>query len=145
MDRITHGVSSFRMSTEEDDGAKSESDDDTSETAVYKRSRLRTVSPAPARSDVDSDVDELEDDHSTTERMESIPEDEEEDRKPNVVALSPEAEAEQPARPPIPLASKRLAVIQALIARANQLYREQLARKVHQLPALQRIKEEEID
>jgi hypothetical protein len=43
------------------------------------------------------------------------------------------------------LRRKRLFVIQALMARANQLYREHLAAKVKVVPALARVKEEEMD
>ena len=104
LDHITKGVDSFRMSSMDDyeEGPKSESDDDTSQGAAYKRCRLRTLSPALIRSDAESehDLGEAEDEAPTAEN-----------RKDRF------------------LRSRRLAVIQALMARANEIYREHFACK----------------
>lgn len=125
MDRITRDVSTFRMNSVDDyddASAKSDSDDDTSIDAIYKRSRMRTREPSPPATPVMrspspmSDMDEVE------------------DRRPET-GPTPEQ---------IAVYQRRLAVIHALVQRANAVYREQMARKKH-LPALVRVKEEEIE
>lgn len=148
LDRITRGVGTFRMdSYDEEIDAKSESDDDMSPDAVYKRSRQRTRGPTPppvlaASSSagqhlptriVRSPSAMSEDDELASDRDDD---EEEEDVKP--VIREERLTHEQLVH------RKRLAVIHALVARANALYREQMARKRH-YPALIRVKEEEIE
>lgn len=154
LDRITRGVGTFRMDSydeENDDGTKSESDDDMSPDAIYKRSRQRTRGPTPpplssagespqinnyparmvrSPSAMSEEDDELASDH----------EEENEDVKPTIVRPQ---EQEQITHEQLTY-RKRLAVIHALVARANALYREQMARKRH-YPALIRVKEEEFE
>ena len=176
LDRITRGVSSFRMNSmddhpivkeeedihaesstwqqvasplsADDDGHdyKSESDDDMGPDAVYKRSRLRTRSPSP----VASDVDELE---SDTDDYATEPYTPSSGHRPKMQRKS--TSTEKRASPPVLSAAekaqaairhRRFAVIQALVLRANQLYRENLAKKMAKgLPALVRVKEEEME
>lgn len=104
----------------EDCESRSESEDDMSEEAVYKRSRLRTRSPSVVTSPPGSDIGE-QDEEAMTVRATS-----EEDKKQEALRL------------------QRLAVIRVLVSRANELYRAQLARKA-QNPAVTRVKEEIVD
>jgi hypothetical protein len=132
----------------DDDGHdyKSESDDDMGPDAVYKRSRLRTRSPSP----VASDVDELE---SDTDDYATEPYTPSSGHRPKMQRKS--TSTEKRASPPmlsaaekaqVAIRHRRFAVIQALVLRANQLYRENLAKKMAKgLPALVRVKEEEMD
>lgn len=179
MDRITYGVGNFRMSSiddyspdherlrapsaisgdYEDSECKSESDDDTSVDAVYKRSRLRTQSPPSmqhaslAASEADSDDEDGHHGNRTAmryslshliekeERQQQQYEDnddEEDDDSSSVLARNHQYEM---------LRRRRLAVIQALVARANALFRDNLKKsaRVQHLPALVRVKEEEMD
>merc|ERR1712093_820361 len=157
MDRIVNGVGNFRMSSMddhveqdhhrhvsasataseheyEDSGCKSESDDDTSVDAVYKRSRLRTRSPSPM--------------HSTPlVTDESDEEDELASARYSLAALREEESEEDHAAEA--LRRRRLAVIQALVARANELFRDNLQKKLSSArsshPALIRVKEEEME
>lgn len=116
---VTSPMASTSATMSEDDEAGSE--DDISPSAVYKRSRMRTKSPAHFGSGSDS-----EDDADTPVKTEESP-------------------APMPPSPEELIRRRRLFVIQVLMARANQLYRESLASKVKQLPALARVKEEEMD
>lgn len=144
LDRITRGVHTFRMDSydEEDGGTKSESDDDMSPDAVYKRSRQRTRGPTPpafSSGSVSARITRSPSALTEDDELASDLGDGEEDVKPVVSSM----EYATPSREQI-IHKKRLAVIHALVARANALYREQMARKRH-YPALIRVKEEEME
>lgn len=139
LDRITHGVSTFRMDSydEEIDDTKSESDDDMSPDAVYKRSRQRTRGPTPPPFSSGANSTHVTRSPSVMSEDDELASDnEEEDIKPVITMQAPTREQI--------MHRKRLAVIHALVARANALYREQMARKKH-TPALIRVKEEELE
>lgn len=135
LNSITRGVGTFRMdSYDEEIDAKSESDDDMSPDAVYKRSRQRTRGPTPPAY---GNATRMVRSPSAMSEEDELASDDEEDVKPVIREEVPLTQEELIHR-------KRLAVIHALVARANALYREQMARKRH-YPALIRVKEEELE
>lgn len=121
-------------SYDEEVDAKSESDDDMSPDAVYKRSRQRTRGPTPPAY---GNAARIVRSPSAMSEEDELASDDEEDVKPDIREEVPLTQEELIYR-------KRLAVIHALVARANALYREQMARKRH-YPALIRVKEEELE
>lgn len=141
LDHVLRGVDRFRLNSlddykpeesadaEDDGGAKSESDDDLGPEAVYKRSRLRTRSPTHS--------DEREHSSSTGSTSDNT-------RHASVEEPDHEEEEDAEARNAKIVRHRRLAIIRALIARANELYRMNLAAKASH-PALVRVKEEELE
>ena len=136
LDRITEAVDSFNMSSIDDDrqeaeeeeeevteaetnGRSNESDDDISNDAIYKRCRLRTISPLSMASQHFEDNISYEEDGLELHMGRSTG-----DEAP-VMLISQEQS------PKTSLQIRRLAVIQALMSRANELYRNYLAAKPH--------------
>ena len=128
---ITMGVGSFRMSSIDDYDERSSpsnsEDDEVAGDAMYKRSRMRTQSPAPQ---VEED-DNVEDDDATRDMSRS------QDTPPEAVVSEEDGMVAA-------LQQRRLAVICALMARANELYRAQLMKKAEH-PAITRVKVESME
>lgn len=112
----------------EKEASKSDSDDDMSPDAVYKRSRQRTRGPTPPRF--------LESAMARSPSLMSV--------EGNEASVEEVQEQDPELQRRAAMSQRRLAVIHALVGRANALYREQMALKRHH-PALTRVKEEEED